>query len=389
MLSQKEKPKALPYHYYFFSTLLLCLIGLADTLYLTVSHYKNYTDISYSSFCAISQAINCDTVSQSPWSILLGLPVAIWGFFGYGLFLLILCCVYRYEPKRLVLWRLMFAFGLIFSCSALYFGYISATKINSYCILCLLSYLISFSLLFVSWLVCRRFDCQSLPTGIKASFHFISNDHNYLKYSLATMICAIICLRIFIPQYWTYSFPAPTLVQTGTTENGYPWIGAEDPVITIEEYSDYQCFQCKKMHFMLRQLIAEHSDKIRLVHHHYPMDHTVNNIIVKQPFHVGSAKMAYLAIYAAYHDKFWQMNDALYQFAEKKEDFNTEVIAQKTGFKPGELAMALNNPTIKTILLHDVRKGLRLHLTATPSYVIDEHIYVGSIPPEILAEVIQ
>ncbi|MBU4035957.1 MAG: hypothetical protein KKA35_05965, partial [Proteobacteria bacterium] len=42
-----------------------------------------YTDIGYESFCAISKAINCDTVSQSPYSVFLGVPLAIWGVAGY------------------------------------------------------------------------------------------------------------------------------------------------------------------------------------------------------------------------------------------------------------------------------------------------------------------
>ena len=84
-----------PYGCYTVPVLLLVLAGLADTLYLAWSHYKNYTDLTFSSFCALSRAINCDTVSQSPWSILWGLPLAHWGFFAYALFHFLPCfCVH-------------------------------------------------------------------------------------------------------------------------------------------------------------------------------------------------------------------------------------------------------------------------------------------------------
>ena len=65
-----------------------------------------------------------------------------------------------------------------------------------------------------------------------------------------------------------------------------------------KEFTDYLCFQCRKMHYYLRDLVARYPDKIRLVHRNYPMDHEFNPM-VKEPFHVGAGKMALLAIHAA------------------------------------------------------------------------------------------
>nr|CBX30216.1 hypothetical protein N47_D30250 [uncultured Desulfobacterium sp.] len=75
--------KPFPFPIYFGTIAFLLFAGLADSIYLSVHHYLVYTDIGYESFCAISKAINCDTVSQSPYSIFLGVPVAIWGVAGY------------------------------------------------------------------------------------------------------------------------------------------------------------------------------------------------------------------------------------------------------------------------------------------------------------------
>ena len=86
-----EKDKAiqpLPFAVYYFTVVFLTLAGLIVSLYLSYSHYRVYTDVGYKSFCAISKAINCDTVSQSAYSIFLGLPVPVWGIVGYIFFLL-------------------------------------------------------------------------------------------------------------------------------------------------------------------------------------------------------------------------------------------------------------------------------------------------------------
>ena len=75
---------------YFWVAVALAAAGLVDSIYLSVSHYRNYVDIGYSSFCAISRAINCDTVSQSPYAIFLGMPVPVWGVIGYIFVLLLI-----------------------------------------------------------------------------------------------------------------------------------------------------------------------------------------------------------------------------------------------------------------------------------------------------------
>ena len=98
------------------------------------------------------------------------------------------------------------------------------------------------------------------------------------------------------------------------------------------------------MHLFLRRLIAAHPEKIKLIHHHYPMDHEFNNIIVPTPFHIGSGKMAMIGIYAAAKNKFWEMNDALYTIGQEKQPFNTRTLAKMTGFTPGELAAATRHP---------------------------------------------
>jgi protein-disulfide isomerase len=178
-------------------------------------------------------------------------------------------------------------------------------------------------------------------------------------------------------------------IATGMTEDYHPWIGAETPTLTIEEYSDYQCFQCYKMHFMLRRLMTRYPDKIRLIHRHFPMDKTVNEIIVPTPFHIGAGKMALMAIYASTQKKFWQTNDALFELGRDKKTFNTRILADKTGLTAGALAAATRDQTLRKFLQNDIREGMLLGITGTPSFVIDGQVYPGAIPAEILKKAIE
>ena len=45
------------------------------------------------------------------------------------------------------------------------------------------------------------------------------------------------------------------------------------------EFTDYQCFQCRKMHYYLRKLVARYPDKIRITHCSFPMDQEFNPLL--------------------------------------------------------------------------------------------------------------
>ena len=381
----KDAKVALPYQYYYIPTLLLTLAGISDTIFLSLSHYRNYTDISYASFCAISKAINCDTVSQSPWSILFNIPVALWGLIGYLLFFVILIPVRKNTEEARTLWSILFVLALLYTLTAVFFGYISANKIHSYCLLCLLSYGISFLLFLYSWIIRRRFCEGSLFADLKLSFLNIRRNR-YLQYALIILFVFAFILKVFTPHYWQYQFSEPgSLLPSGITEDGYPWIGATKPTLTIEEFSDYQCFQCAKMHHFLRLLVADSPEKIRLVHRNYPMDNEFNKFVVPEPFHVGSGLLALAAIAAEKQNKFWEMNDALYAIVSEKQDkINLITLAEENGIDSELLKRDMYDQESLKKLQKDIWQGLRYNITGTPTFVIDGQVFQGGIPPAIL-----
>lgn len=375
--------KRLPYHVYYLQVLLLSCVGILNALYLSFAHYQNYTDPAYASFCAISKAINCDTVAQSPWSVIFGVPVALWGLIGYLIVILLLIPIHKPEREYLPLWSLVVACSAAYAMIAVYFGYISATKIHAYCILCLLSYGINFWLFFGSWLIRRRFRSAAFISEIPGSIRIIWK-MKWLAGALGLIMTAIILLIVLLPSYWSFS-PAPVTddIPHGITEDGHPWIGAENPQLTIHEFSDYMCFQCKKMHFLLRQLVQAYPKKIRLVHRHFPMDHLYNPLVTDK-FHSGTGKMSIIGIYASIKGQFWKVNDLLFEIAGHKQDFNTRTIAEFMGVPVGELAGALSDTYLRLRLKHDIAVGIDQGITGTPGFIIDGKVYLGTIPKDVL-----
>jgi uncharacterized membrane protein len=376
----------LPFPVYFWAVVTLAGLGLADAIYLSISHYRVYTDIGYASFCAISKSVNCDTVSQSPHSILWGAPVPVWGVFGYLCVLALLPFAGTKEAGKKRLWPILFWIFSGFSLYSLALGSVSALYIHSYCLMCIVSYAINFLLLFYAWLIPRRFGKNGLIADLLLDIQFLWHQKRP-QFMLLTLVCGtvFIVMGTKFPAYWNLTPPPLSVsVPTGVTEDGHPWIGAQTPVLEIIEFTDYQCFQCKKMHFFLRRIVEKHADKIRLVHRHYPMDHLVNPI-VKKPFHVGSAAMSLLAIYAQSRGKFWEMNDILFNtdITDGRIDIHNQL--KKAGVEAD--SPDIYDPEIQSKLITDVRDGLKLGITGTPAYIASGQLYLGQLPTDILEKI--
>jgi len=362
----------------------LVISGFLDALYLSISHYRVYTDIEYSSFCAISKSINCDTVSQSSFSILFGVPVPVWGVVGYFLLILIFLFLFHKKNNERRLWVFFFVIVSFYSLTSLILALITIFYIHSYCLMCIISYAINFSLFFYAYVGIKKAGNRGVLKGLARDFLYLRSNTSPLYLLIKLFIAVIIVLWVVFPKYWMIEIKTdePNL-PSGVTEEGSHWIGALDPEVTIVEYTDYLCFQCKKMHFYLRSLVAENPDKIRLVHRHFPLDMKFN-IAIKEDLHPGAGKMAMLAIYAGLKNRFWEMNDLLFKMDHSSGTINLKKIAAKTNLEFEELAWALEQKTIRLYLKRDIAMGAKAGVTGTPAYCIEDKLYLGTIPSNLI-----
>ena len=197
----------MPYPYYFFSVLLVALGGFFISLYLATSHFKTYTAIGYESFCAISRSINCDTVSQSPYSIFLGTPVPIWGMGAYLFTLYLLLLAGSRSAHRQRMWPLLFWISLCFSIYSLILAGISSFIIHSYCLMCILGYLVNFALVYYAWFINRRFSNKNLIYGVADDVRFIRQKRNSSVPVIGVLLLFFLTAPKWFPEYWNLQEP--------------------------------------------------------------------------------------------------------------------------------------------------------------------------------------
>lgn len=393
IIKKPTKPiKALPYPFYRLALLLLAVLGLADAIYLAVSHYKVHTDMTHKSFCAISKAINCDTVSQSVYSIFFGVPFAFWGIIAYVFMLVMFVFVKDNSAKSVRLWTFLFLASWVFVGYSIALAIVSSFYVKSYCIMCIGTYIINILFLYLSWMTVRRFTKIGIINEIWQIFRYLAFFKKPMFPILVVFGAIAICMMLFFPPYWKSEAPVLSPhVATGVTDDqfAHPWIGAENPVLTVVEYTDYQCFQCRKLHYFLRQLVNQYPDKLRLVHVNFPMDDKINPL-VDEPYHVGSALLAAVAEYAKLEGNFWEVNDKIFDMiAQGKSELTGEELAEVTGVPLERIEQIIRHPYFYDTIRFDILKGIKLGVTGTPSYLINDVLYEADIPAEIIQELIK
>jgi uncharacterized membrane protein len=124
--------------------MILVIIGLTDTVYLTYHHYQvNILKPSKKSFCSINQTIDCDKTASSIGALLFDVPVATWGVFAFS-FLLFFILV-----ERLFYWEIQkalycFMFVVIYAMAAFsaYEAFISFFVLKVVCLMCSFLYVV-------------------------------------------------------------------------------------------------------------------------------------------------------------------------------------------------------------------------------------------------------
>jgi 2-hydroxychromene-2-carboxylate isomerase len=147
--------------------------------------------------------------------------------------------------------------------------------------------------------------------------------------------------------------------------------GTEGPVVTV--FTDFDCAWCRRAHALYRGLAWRDTRRFLCVS---PEDR--------------KAAAAALGIEAADPAAGARFHDLLMEDTERawKEPAMTERVlaefAAKAGFPKEKLASILRDPRWQDTLREDAGLARRLHLDATPSFVIDGRLTVRGAPPRRL-----
>ncbi|WP_041453284.1 vitamin K epoxide reductase family protein [Anaeromyxobacter dehalogenans] len=348
--------------------LLLALAGAGLAAELTLLHGRAHAG-GASSFCAISERVNCDKVALSAWSSLLGVPLAAWGLLAYLVIAALAASALR-RPRAEAGWPagLLLAASGFMAAGAVFLAAISELVIGSLCIVCAGSWLVSFALAGCAFVLARR--AGGPAAAIRADLAALR------ARPLASASAALVLLAASGGLFAFYAGPPPAGTGTGAPAAAAPAAKLGPPgSIVLYEYSDYECPFCAKSHEANKPILASRPD-VKVVRRHFPLDDTCNPKLTR-PFHVGACDLARAAICAEAQGRFEQMDDAL--FRNQAEKAPVRELARRVGLDLPRFDACLSSPDTERRLADDIESAIQAGVRGTPSYVYGGKVYPGDL----------
>jgi protein-disulfide isomerase len=164
--------------------------------------------------------------------------------------------------------------------------------------------------------------------------------------------------------------PSPTEIYKAEVK-GAPIKGAKDALVTIVQFSDFQCPYCSRVEPTIDKIMEEYKGKVRVAWRNKPL-----------PFHDKAKPAAIAALAADQQGKFWPMHDILFKNQQNLDAASLEKYAKEIGLDMAKFKAALQDKKLQEAVESDVAMGDKLGARGTPAFFVNGSFLSGAQPFE-------
>jgi protein-disulfide isomerase len=139
------------------------------------------------------------------------------------------------------------------------------------------------------------------------------------------------------------------------------FIGAAHAPVTVVEYGDFECPNCKQAAPALKQLLAKFKDGARIVYRHFPLE----------AVHVHALNAAEAAEAAAAQGKFPQMHDLLFQHQDALKAHQLREYAERLELDMMRFNAEMHDHLYLQRIRDHIRGGEESGVRATPTFFVN------------------
>jgi len=152
--------------------------------------------------------------------------------------------------------------------------------------------------------------------------------------------------------------------------NTLPVRGEASAVVTIEEFSDFQCPFCARSVPVMKQLLADFPGQVRWIFRHFP-------VISSHP----NAALVHMAVLAAgKQGHFWEMHDAVFENRDHVSRQELIGYARGMGLDLKAFEASLQDRSLIARIETDYNEGADRMVRATPTFFVNGRKIEGAIP---------
>ena len=151
------------------------------------------------------------------------------------------------------------------------------------------------------------------------------------------------------------------------------YLGTNNAVLTIVEFSDFACPYCEQAYPVLKKINARYPGKVKIVFRDLPL-------------HENSVDLAMAARCAGEQGKFWEMHDQLFANQSSLKGTGDELksvvygLAGTLGLNAANFDSCYTNKKYLTNISKDFTDANTLKLKGTPSWFLNGKLISGYIP---------
>jgi protein-disulfide isomerase len=156
-----------------------------------------------------------------------------------------------------------------------------------------------------------------------------------------------------------------------------PAKGPQTALVTIVEFSDFQCPYCANAGPTVKRILETYKDQVRVVFRDYPLN-----------FHAQAPKAAEAASCANEQGKFWEMHDRLFANQQKLQVADLKQHAAALGLNSQTFDQCLDSGKYGSEWRQDMEDGTRAGVNGTPAFFVNGRLLSGAQPFEAFSRVI-
>jgi protein-disulfide isomerase len=337
------------------------------------------------SICNVNATFDCDKVNTSAYSMMFGLPVALFGFAFYaalGVVALLGRLRAGSHPHAHRVLRIGGGWALLFT---LYMVWAS-TQVGAWCLFCMSLYGFNLMLLVGSWIAVARADRDAGPTVARPSLVNVllggSGDRSTLTAVIVGAVSLAAGILVFqalrgdggkgAPVSTALSEELVTLYSevqgTVDLDGSEPILGKSDAPFLIVEFADFACPYCSIASQDFKDLVRR-NPSVQLRFKHYPISGICNKY-VKGARHATACEASYAADCAQRQSRFWEYASLLFKNQEYQKSEDLRFMAQQVGLDMAAFEACMTDPVVKAGIDADIEAARKAQLRGTPSFYV-------------------
>ena len=148
--------------------------------------------------------------------------------------------------------------------------------------------------------------------------------------------------------------------------------------MTLVEYGDYECPDCGRLFWIIRDLQAEFGDRLRVVYRHYPLS----------GIHPHAQEAAEAAEASGVQGRFWEMHDLLFQNQGALDRKHLVAYAETLSLDTERFRSELKSKIYDQRVRDDFRRGVQNGVYRTPGLFLNGVRHDGVWDRETLLELL-